>query len=102
MPSTRRTAVLGYTNSGSALIVSNLSTNTQRQNPAYANLIAAKRYPMDRITVTFEQVAAALEAKAAARQTIAYNDFADLVGLPRPNNMFRNNAVSAYFEQIDV
>jgi hypothetical protein len=57
---------------------------------------------MDRITVTFEQVAAALEAKAAARQTIAYNDFADLVGLPRPNNMFRNNAVSAYFEQIDV
>jgi hypothetical protein len=56
---------------------------------------------MDRINVTFEEVAAALEAKAVARQMIAYNDFADLVGLPRPNNMFKNSAVSAYFEQID-
>lgn len=56
---------------------------------------------MDCISVTFEQVASALEARAAAQQTISYNDFADEVGLPRPNNLFANSALKAYFEQID-
>lgn len=56
---------------------------------------------MKPISVTFEQVASALEAKAATRETISYNDFADLVGLPRPYNFFANSAMKAYFEQID-
>jgi predicted transcriptional regulator len=56
---------------------------------------------MDCRSVTFEQVASALESHASAKQTISYNDFADEVGLPRPNNLFANSALKAYFEQID-
>ena len=52
-------------------------------------------------SVTFEQVASALELKAALGQTISYNDFADEVDLPRPNNLFSNSALKSYFEQID-
>lgn len=57
---------------------------------------------MNSITITFEQVASGLEATAAAGKTVAYNDFADEVGLPRPNNLFSNSAMKAYFEQIDA
>ena len=52
-------------------------------------------------SLSFEELAAALELRATLRQTITYNNLAAELRLPLVNNMFSNHALSSFFEQID-
>ena len=50
---------------------------------------------------SFEDVASALERRAADQELVTYNDFAKEVGLLPVNNLFSNSTLKLFFEQID-
>lgn len=56
---------------------------------------------MNPTSLSFEELAAALELRATRRQTITYNNLAAELRLPPVNNMFSNHALNSFFEQID-
>ena len=56
---------------------------------------------MAAILTSFEDVASALEQRAASGELVTYNDFAKEVGLPPVNNLFTNSPLKLFFEQID-
>ena len=57
---------------------------------------------MEASTLSYEDVAEALESRARRRETVTYNDLADELGLRRVNNLFKGHPLEAFFQQLDA